>query len=155
MVDMAKKIHKKGAEFLAPGEKVIAASTIAAVGQFKKSVAFGAVGGLAGAAIGSAIKGKADEAEGGSMADDFPDHRQAILALSNQRWLLFEQGAMSGAPKALSAEWPHDQIKAIEIEKGKLTSKVSVVFADGSTAQAEAIKAAKPEQLAEALSQIR
>ncbi len=57
-------------------------------------------------------------------------------------------------PKALSAEWPHDQITGIDIEKGKLTCKVNVVFADGSTAQVEALKAAKPEQLAEAISQI-
>ena len=155
MIDMAKKIHKKGAEFLDPGEKILAAAVIGAVGQFKKSVAFGVVGGFAGAAVSKAIKGEAEQAENGSMADSFPRHRQAILALSDQRWLLFEQGAISGGPKALSAQWPHDQITAIEVEKGKLTSKVGVVFVDGSTAQVEAVKGAKPESLSEAASQIR
>ena len=53
------------------------------------------------------------------------------------------------------AQWPHDQITAIEVEMGKLTSKVGVVFVDGSTAQVEAVKGAKPEQLSEAVSQIR
>lgn len=154
MVDMAKKIHKKGAEFLEPGEKILAATVIGAIGQFKKSVAFGAIGGLAGTAVSSAIKGNTEQTEAGSMADSFPQHRQAILALSDQRWLLFEQGAISGGPKALSAQWPHDQITAIEVEKGKLTSKVGVVFVDGSTAHIEAVKGAKPERLSEALSQI-
>jgi len=155
MVDMAKRIHKKGAEFLQPGEKILAATVIGAVGQFKKSVAFGAIGGLAGTAVSSAIKGEAEKAESGSMADSFPRHRQAILALSDQRWLLFEQGAMSGGPKSLSAQWPHDQITGIEVEKGKLTSKVGVVFVDGSTTQVEAVKGAKPERLSQALSRIR
>ncbi len=155
MVDMAKKIHKKGADLLEPGEKILAAATITPVGQFKKTVAFGAVGGLAGAAIGNAIKGKAEEAEAGTMADSFPGAKQAILALSNQRWIVFEQGAMSGGPKSISATWPHDQIRGIDIEKGKLTSKVNLAFADGSVAQVEAVKAAKPDKLAEAAGRLR
>ncbi len=155
MVDMAKKIHKKGSEFLNPGEKIIAASTVQAVGQFKKQVAFGAIGGVVGMAVGSAMAGKAEETEAGSLADSFPQHKQAILALSDQRWIVFEQSLMSGGPKALSAEWSHDQITGIELEAGKLTSKVNVVFADGSIAQVEAVKAAKPDQLADAARKLR
>ncbi len=154
MVDMVKKIHSKGAELLNPGEQILGACPVGAVGQFKKSVAFGAVGGLVGAAVGSAIKGKVDEATPGSMAESFTVTRQAILAVSNQRWILFEQGAMSGSPKSVSGEWPHDAIEKLEIETGKLTCKVNVCFADGSVAQIEAIKAGKPEKLAEAAAQL-
>ncbi len=104
MVDMVKKIHKKGAEHLNLAEKIQAAAVVQAVGQFKKQVAFGAVGGLVGAAIGQAIGGKADGAEAGSMADSFPSAKQAILAISDQRWILFEQSVMSGGPKGVLAE---------------------------------------------------
>lgn len=150
MVDMVKKIHKKGAEHLNLAEKIEGAAVVQAVGQFKKQVAFGAIGGVVGAAVGQAVKGKAKETEAGSMADSFPNAKQAILAISNQRWILFEQSLMSGGPKGILAEWPLDQIVAIELEKGKLTSKVNVVFSDGSIAQVESVKGAKPKSLAEA-----
>ena len=149
MVDMVKKLHKKS-ELLNPGEKVLGASTVTAVGQFKKNVAFGAVGGVVGAVVGAKMAGKAEAAEAGSMADSFPSLSQAILAISDQRWILFEQSLMSGGPKEIVAEWPHGEITGLDIEKGKLTSKVSVNFADGSAAQVEAVKGSKPEKLVEA-----
>lgn len=152
MVDMVKKVHKKGAEFLNTAEKIEAAAVVQAVGQFKKQVAFGAVGGLVGAAIGQAVKRNADEAETGSMADTFPNAKQAILAISNQRWILFEQSVMSGGPKGVLAEWPLEHIVRIDLEKGKLTSKVNVVFSDESVAQVESVKGAKPGALVEAAS---
>ena len=121
-----------------------------AVGQFKKMVAFGAVGGLVGAAVGQALGGKTGEVEAGSMADSFPQLRQAILAVSNQRWLLFEQSAISGNAKSIAAQWPLDAIRSVELEKGKMTHQLCIHFADGSAAQVEAVKAAKPEKLIEA-----
>ncbi|MCB0996420.1 MAG: hypothetical protein KDB21_15090 [Acidimicrobiales bacterium] len=147
MVDMVKKVHKKGSEFLRPGEQLLAACVVSTVGQFKKTVAFGAVGGVVGAAVGSAIAGKAPAAEAGSMADSFPLRKQSILGLSAQRWVLFEQSAMSGAPKGVLGEWGHDQITGIDVEPGKLTSRINLHFADGSTATLEAVKAAKPDTL--------
>jgi hypothetical protein len=150
MVDMVKKVHKKGGELLNAGETVLGAATVTEAGQFKKSVAFGAIGGAVGAAVGHAMKGKGDEADAGTMADSWPQMKQSILALSDQRWILFEQGMMSGGPKSVVAEWPHSAIQGIEIEKGKLTSKLNVIFSDGSAAQVEAVKGAKPEKLVEA-----
>lgn len=150
MVDMVKKLHKKNGDLLQPGETILGAATVTAVGQFKKNVAFGAVGGLVGAAVGNAIKGKAPEPEQGTMADAFPQVKQAILAVSDQRWIVFEQSMMSGAAKAVIAEWPHETIQTLEIEAGKLTSKIDVVFADGSVAQVEAVRAAKPQDLVDA-----
>lgn len=151
MVDMVKKIHKKSADLLEDGEQVRAACVIMAVGQFKKSVAFGAIGGVVGAAVGAAVGGKGEEAEAGSMADSFPDGRQQILALSDRRWIVFEQSAMSGAAKAIKAWWPLDAIAGVDIEKGRLTSKLDVRFSDGSVAQVESVKGAKPEKLVEAI----
>ena len=60
MVDMVKKIHKKSGDLLEDGEQLQAASVIMAVGQFKKTVAFGAIGGAVGAAVGAAIGGKGE-----------------------------------------------------------------------------------------------
>ena len=151
MVDMVKKIHKKNGDLLQPGEELSGACVVMAVGQFKKTVAFGAIGGAVGAAVGAAVGGKGDEAEAGSMAETFPETRQAILALSNQRWIVFEQGAMSGAAKRVAASWPLDAITGIEIDKGRLTSRLDVCFRDGSVAQVEAVKGAKPERLIEAV----
>jgi hypothetical protein len=154
MVDMVKKIHKKGAELLLPGEEVLGACVVSPVGQFKKSVAFGVIGGGVGAAVGSAIKGKPDAPDEGSMAGLFPITKQAILAVTTQRWVLFEQGLASGGPKGIDAEWRHEQIRGLELENGKLISKVNVTFDDGSVAQVEAVKAAKPDRLVAAAERV-
>ena len=154
MVDMVKKLHKKSSGLLNPEEEILGACAVMSVGQFKKTVAFGAVGGLVGAAVGQAIRGKADQTESGSMAESFPELRQAILAVSNQRWIVFEQSAMSGGAKAVAAQWPHEAIDGLEITKGALTSKLDVRFSDGSVAQVEAVRAAKPHKLVEATSNL-
>ena len=147
MVDMAKKIQKKSPELLNPDEQVLGACVVLPVGQFKKNVAFTAVGGAVGAAIGQAVGGKATPSAEGSLADTLKVTRQAILAITNQRWVLFEQGLMSGGAKSVQGQWPHDHIDRLEFEKSRLTSRIDVVFADGSVAQLEAVKGARPERL--------
>lgn len=151
MVDMVKKLHKKSSGLLNPDEEILGATVIMPVGSFKKSVAFGAVGGVVGMAVGQAIGGKGEEAEAGTMADAFPKLKQAILAYSNQRWILFEQSVMSGAAKRVVEQWGRDQIVGVELEKGKLTNKVNIQFRDGSVAQVEAVKGARPDRLIEAV----
>ncbi len=154
MVDMVKKIHKKSAELLNPGEEILGACVVSSVGQLKKSVAFGAVGGLVGAAVGAAIKGSGAEAAPGSQADSFPLTRQSILAVSAQRWILFEQGGLSGSAKSVAGEWTHQEVLGLDIEPGKLTSHLRLGFADGSVAEMEAVKAAKPDALVAAAAQL-
>ena len=107
-------------------------------------------GGVVGAAVGNAIGGKSESPTPDSLAQGFPDIRQAILALSDRRWILFEQSAMSGAAKAITAQWPLDVIDGLDMEKGKLTSKLTLRFVDGSFVQLEAVRAAKPDRLVEA-----
>lgn len=149
MVDMAKKLHKKNADLLHLGEQVLGAAVVSKVGQFKKNVAFGAIGGLVGAAVAGSTGRKAAEIEAGTMAESFPEIRQAILALTDQRWILFEQSLMSGAAKSVITEWPLDAISGLSMEKAKLNHRIDVVFADGSVVQVESVKAAKPGALVE------
>ena len=107
MVDMVKKLNKKSSELLLPGEELKGACVVMAVGQFKKTVAFGAIGGLVGAAVGNAIGGKAEEAPQGSMADSFPQLKQAILAVSDHRWILTgrRDGASARNRASRSSSW--------------------------------------------------
>lgn len=150
MVDMVKKVNKKGAEMLLPGETVLAACPMQPVGSFGKQVSMGAVGGLAGAAIGSRMGRSVAVADEGTIADSFPAGN-VILAVTDQRVIAFEQSAMSGGPKAIGAEWRRDQISGLTLEKKKMTMRAELTFADGSVASGEIIRAAKPEKLAEAL----
>ncbi len=150
MVDVAKKVRKQGGGFLHPGEEVVAATVVNPVGSFKKNVAFGAVGGLVGAAVGSAISKKQDTPEAGTAAGSFPLDKNRLLALTDQRWLLFELGTMSGKIKDLVGEWPHGHIASLSGEKGRMTTVITLEFADGSTAKVEAVKGVKPEVLIEA-----
>ncbi len=151
MVDFAKKVQKKGAEHLHPGEEVVAAVPWQRPGSLGKQVAFSS-GGLVGAAVYAAANRnkKDDEAEepAASAAEAF-DGKQAILAVTSQRIILFSQSAMSGAPKDVVAEWSHDQVKELHLEKQKLTHRAELTFADGSTAEGEIVRAAKPERFAE------
>ena len=151
MVDFAKKVQKKGAEHLHPGEEVVAAVPWQRPGSFGKQLAITS-GGLVGAAIHAATnRDKSDDTENepAAAAADAWDGKQAILAVTSQRVLLFSQGAMSGAPKDVVAEWSHDQVTGLHLVKQKLTHRVEMTFADGSTAEGEIVRAAKPERFAE------
>ncbi len=150
MVDVAKKVRKQGGGFLHPGEEVLAATVINPVGTFKKNVAFGAVGGLVGAAVGSAIAKKGEEPGSGTAAEAFPLAKSSLLALTDNRWLLFELGTVSGKIKDLAAEWPHAHITSITGDKARLTTAITVEFADGSTLGVEAVKGVRPQDLIEA-----
>ena len=83
------------------------------------------------------------------MADAFPQMTQSIFGLTNQRWILFEQSAMSGGPKEIVSTWDHDAIASVSVEKGKLMAKPTIAFHDGSTVELEAPKANKPGELVE------
>ncbi|MDG2111967.1 MAG: hypothetical protein P8N02_05070, partial [Actinomycetota bacterium] len=49
-------------------------------------------------------------------------------------------------PKEILGEWSHDQVGTLELEKQKLTHRGSLRFADGSVADGEIVRAAKPEK---------
>jgi hypothetical protein len=149
MVDFAKKVQKKGTDMLLPGETVVAASPMQPVGSFGKQVSMGAIGGLAGAAIGSKMGKGTTTVVTGSMADEFPNGK-LILAVTDQRVIAFEQ-TVGGGPKSIASEWRRDQVSGFELEKKKLTFLANLTFSDGSTATGEIVRGAKPQKLAEAL----
>ena len=148
MVDFAKKVQKKGAEMLLPGETVLAAAPMQPVGSFGKQVSMGAIGGLAGAAIGSRM-GRNDDGSVavGTMAESFPGGN-LILAVTDQRVIAFEQSPMGGNPKAIGGEWQRDQVAELTLEKKKMTYLAEMKFADGSVATGEMVRAAKPDKVA-------
>jgi len=151
MVDIAKKVRKKAADMLLPGEQVLAACPMQPVGAFGKQVSAGAIGGLAGAAIGSRMgKGETATIEAGTAADSFPAGN-LILAVTDQRVIAFEQSALGANPKRVGGEWQRDQVVSMSLEKKRLTFVAELHFADGSIATGEIVRAAKPEKLAAAL----
>ncbi|MEM9464250.1 MAG: hypothetical protein AAGA90_02700 [Actinomycetota bacterium] len=149
MVDIAKKVNKKP-ELLEAGESCAAATCILKAGQFNRSVAIGAIGGLAGAAVAAALNRGEEDAQEGTMADTFPRLHQAILALTDRGWIVFEQSAMSGGPKAVHTRLEHGDITGLELEKGKLMNRLTLTFRDGSDITMEAPKANKPQKLVDA-----
>jgi len=151
MVDIAKKVRKKAVDMLLPGEQVLAACPMQPVGTFAKQVSRGAIGGLAGAAVGSRM-GKGDTAtiETGTAADSFPPGN-LILAVTDQRVIAFEQSALGANPKSIGGEWQRDQVLSLSLEKKKLTFVAELKFADGSVATGEIVRAAKPQKVAAVL----
>ncbi|MEO0494181.1 MAG: hypothetical protein AAF081_12260 [Actinomycetota bacterium] len=153
MVDMAKKVNKKS-ELMNPRETCIAATVVMQKGHFTKSVTAGAIGGVVGAAAAAAMnKGDKEVAEG-TMADGFLPQTDAILALTDQRWVVFSKSVMSGGPKELISSIDHAGITAVDNEKGKLMNELTLHFSDGSALRVEAPKANKPEELVEARAKI-
>ena len=153
MVDFAKKVQKKGAEFLHPGEQVVAAVPFQKPGSFGKQVALSS-GGVVGAAVYAAANRQKDNDLVGAGAADLFAGQQCILALTNTRFLAFSQSAISGSPKELLGEWPHDKVVGIDLEKQKLTHKAVVRFTDGTVAEGEIVRAAKPEAFVKVLSSV-
>ena len=149
MVDIAKKVNKKS-ELLEPGESCVAATGILRAGQFNKSVAAGAIGGIVGQAVAAAMNRGEEDAEAGTMAEAFPRLQQAIFALTDRRWIVFEQSAMSGGPKAIHAVLDHGDITGLEMENGKLMGRLTLTFRDGSDVTMEVPKANKPQKLIDA-----
>jgi len=154
MPDFVKLIHKHRSEDLHPGEEVAAAVFVQPTGAFGASVAFGMAGALGKAAADARRKKGEAEADPDSMAARVPGGR-LVLAISPQRFMVFEHGAMSGRPKELAAEFGWDQVAGIELGEGKLKQQMTVRFADGSEAVFEAMKMAKPQPFVEAYRRLR
>ena len=153
MVDMAKKVNKKS-ELMNAGEECLAATVVMKKGHFKKSVTAGAIGGVVGAGIAAAMNKGDDQVAEGTMADGFLPQNDAILALTDQRWVVFSKSVMSGGPKELISSIDHADITAVDNEKGKLMNELTLHFSDGSALRVEAPKANKPEKLVEARAEI-
>ncbi len=138
MADWTKKVSKAAAGDLQPGETVVAGVFLAAPGVAKKAAAFGA-GGLIGAAVASKLTTKDDGTivsdEG--IAASVPDG-PIVVGLTEQRVLLYSHGKLSGKPKDLVHSMARSDIAAVETEPGKVATKLTIVFADGTGKRYEA-----------------
>lgn len=78
--------------------------------------------------------------------------RKAVIAITNQRFLMFSYGGMITLKvKELIFEVPRSQLSETSFSKGKLVDKIQLAFVDGSAAKFEIGRAAKLGAVAEAL----
>jgi hypothetical protein len=75
-------------------------------------------------------------------ATDFPP--RGLVALTNQRLLVFKQSAMSGKPTEILAEYPRASVASMSCEEKKVTALVTINFVEGTSVTFEAIRSAKP-----------
>ncbi len=152
MIDFGKKIAKHCGDDLESGETVIAGTFVQPPGAIRQQVAYGAIGGVVGMVVGEKMaKKRAEEnpsegietGDGAGIDIDIPPGK-AVLGITDRRLLVFGHSAMSGRPKGLNASIPLDQVRDIVHESGKLTGKLLVSFADGTTVDFDVVKTAKP-----------
>lgn len=151
MIDWAKKVNKSCGDALA-GETAIAGTFGQAAGVLGRQVGWGAVGGIAGVALGEALaKRRGEETDPGDdgLAGEIP-RGKAVMAVTAQRFLVFSHGTMSGKPKDLVFECPIDAIETMELDKKRIGSAFVVRFVDGSAVDYDVVKTAKPEPFVEA-----
>jgi hypothetical protein len=148
----ADKLEAKVGGVLNPGE-----SFVAGVRTMARGTTMGtAIGGLVGQAVAQrqASKAQAAAAGEGSLAATWPGGNAAV-GLTEQRLLVFSYTAM-GKPKDLVAEFPLDQVQAVELEKKKISANnLHFRFADGSAAQVECAKMEKTGDFVEAFNRVR
>ena len=72
------------------------------------------------------------------------DGRDVVLAVTNQRLLVFTLHRVKGVPKELLAEFPIGDVADVVAEPKKLMTRLTVAFGDGSMADFDAQKMAKP-----------
>lgn len=150
MAGYGDKLQQKVGGVLRPGE-----SFVAGVRTMPRGTTMGSVGGLIGVALSGRQASKAEAAAGeGSLAATWPSGNAAV-GLTEQRLLLFSYSAM-GKPKDLVAEFPLDQVQAVELEKKKVTANnMHFRFVDGSAAQVECAKLEKTGDFVEAFDRLR
>lgn len=157
MASITKKVIKNCSRYLHPGETFAGAVFGRPAGSFGRSVAFG-VGGVAGAVVSDKVAKKREQEHEGAtdagMAAEFPQG-DVVLAVTPQRFLVFRFAQMSGKPKELLAEYPVAQVAEIVQEQRKMHRSFQIHFTDGSLADLDVVKMAKPDQFVEAFNRIK
>lgn len=146
MIDFGKKITKHCGDDLESGETVVAGTFVQPAGAIRSQIAYGAIGGVVGMAVGQKVgekRAKENPTADEGMVIDIPPGK-AVLGITDRRLLVFGHSTMSGRPKGLNAAIPLDQVAGISHESGKLTGKLLVTFADGTSIDFDVVKTAKP-----------
>lgn len=126
---------------LGPDEQVLAGCVTdpkAAVGL--------ATGGLVGVAIQAAIDSSGSRETSEGMAASWPRGRH-LMAITSKRLIVCPLSAMTGKPKDIVAQWPHEAIASFVIEKSKLAYPFAITFSDGSVAHSEGAKGTGADEL--------
>ncbi len=144
LINVKKKVEKAAGK-LGIDEPVAAACTTNPAGTMKKMLSR-ELGGVLGSAI-AGSNATADPETG--MASQFPNG-QHFLVLTDERLIITSVSLMSGKPKEIVAEWPRDQVVAIQVEKGRMAAPLTVAFADGTAVQVEGAKGTDPGSVAAA-----
>lgn len=143
---LRKKIAKVSDQFFLPGEQLVDAITAQPVGGFKKQVG-GAQLGIIGAVVSHKLAEKAQDKIGAeSVAPLTPFPPVGLVALTDQRLVVFKQSAMTGKPNEILAEYSRGSIAGMTYEKKKVTSNVTLSFIDGTSVTFETINVAKPDE---------
>jgi hypothetical protein len=150
MPSYTKKVKKARSDALSPDEEYLGATYALPAGQFGRSLGFG-VAGIAGSVAAersnSRRKTEHGEALGAGVADAIPQGRDVVLAITHKRLLVFALGRMKGNPTDLIAEIPIQDVAGVETQPKKMMVRLAIRFADGSLADFDVQKMAKPSEL--------
>jgi hypothetical protein len=140
-------IEQKASEQL--GEPVLATAIVSSKGTGKRAMAFGALGGAAGAALANRRAGTAAETLAGHKG-------HMVLALTPTRLGVFKQGKgmlVAGCGDLIES-LPREEIAGVELGGGLLTSPVAIRLKDGSAIELEVprLQKGKVKKLQSALS---
>jgi hypothetical protein len=150
MADWGKKIQKACGSELG-GESVVSGLFVQPSGAMASAVARG-VGGVVGSMVAEARHKDASSADG--TAASIPS-KNLVLGLTSSRLVVCGHAAMSGKPKGVEMSFPLSDVSGIDVEPGKISSKLSLAFADGSTKVFDAPKMGKPEEFVAAFAQVK
>ncbi|MFP5488118.1 MAG: hypothetical protein ACLGHQ_07420 [Acidimicrobiia bacterium] len=136
MANWARRARKALAGELAPGEEVVAAALLQPDGKMGATVAR-ATGGAIGAALHrrtvSADHPTADSGLAASLGDTV-----FYGVLTQHRFLVMGQAAVSGRPAGMRAVLRRADIVAFDVKKEPLADRVVITFADGTQRRLEA-----------------
>ncbi|MEZ5376735.1 MAG: hypothetical protein R2733_09520 [Acidimicrobiales bacterium] len=149
LVNVKKKVEKAADKLgLRSGEVVVAGCTTNPKGTIKHMIGR-EVGGVVGAAIAGRSSSPTAAPTEGTLGSRFPSG-QRFLVLTDQRVFTCTLSAMTGSPKAIDAEWQRTEIVSVTMEKGRMASPLTIVFADGSAVEVEGAMGSDPASLADA-----
>ncbi|MCP3939283.1 MAG: hypothetical protein GY708_28375 [Actinomycetia bacterium] len=145
LVNVKKKVEKARSKLgLLPGEEVLGGCTTNPSGTMKRMLARELGGAIASAVAGRGVGEPVD----GGVAAQFPSG-QCFVCLTDRRMIVTNVSAMTGSPKQIVAEFPKDQILAIQADKGLAAMPLNIAFTDGSAVQVEGAKMSNPGGLVE------
>ena len=84
------------------------------------------------------------------IAAMLPSSRQLHLAVTSKRLVAFGSGLISNKPTELQGEIQLSALKAIDVEKKKLGSRMVLHFSDGSTAEFDVHRSANTQAFVDA-----